>query len=76
MTRFALPQARVRLAAGRTRLTREGQALCFVAGANSIFYCDKLLTAENPAADADVSLLRELGLHTDGARSGAPRPPR
>ncbi|MGH8093673.1 MAG: biotin synthase BioB [Chthoniobacterales bacterium] len=62
LTRLALPRARVRLAAGRTRLTREGQALCFFAGANSIFYGDKLLTARNPAADADVALLRELGL--------------
>ncbi len=62
VTRLALPEARVRLAAGRTRLSREGQALCFFAGANSIFYGDKLLTAENPAADADVALLRQLGL--------------
>jgi biotin synthase len=62
LTRLALPRARVRLAAGRTRLSREGQALCFFAGANSIFYGDKLLTAANPAADADVALLRELGL--------------
>lgn len=62
VTRIALPKARVRLAAGRTRLSREGQALCFFAGANSIFYGDKLLTAKNPAADVDVSLLRELGL--------------
>jgi biotin synthase len=62
VTRLAIPKARVRLAAGRTRLSREGQALCFFAGANSIFYGDKLLTAANPAADADVALLRELGL--------------
>jgi biotin synthase len=62
LTRLAIPRARVRLAAGRTRLSREGQALCFFAGANSIFYGDKLLTAANPAADADVALLRELGL--------------
>ncbi len=62
VTRLALPKARVRLAAGRTRLSREGQALCFFAGANSIFYGDKLLTAQNPAADADVALLRQLGL--------------
>ncbi|HYK23693.1 MAG TPA: biotin synthase BioB, partial [Candidatus Acidoferrum sp.] len=48
VTRIALPKARVRLAAGRTRLSREGQALCFFAGANSIFYGDKLLTAKNP----------------------------
>jgi biotin synthase len=63
VARIALPKARVRLAAGRTRLSREGQALCFFAGANSIFYGDKLLTAKNPAADVDVALLRELGLH-------------
>ena len=63
VTRIALPKARVRLAAGRTRLSREGQALCFFAGANSIFYGNKLLTAKNPAADVDVVLLRELGLH-------------
>ena len=61
-TRLALPKARVRLSAGRTRLTREGQALCFFAGANSIFYGDKLLTAANPGVDADRSLLDELGL--------------
>lgn len=65
VTRIALPQARVRLAAGRTRISREGQALCFFAGANSIFYGDKLLTADNPAADSDVALLRELGLEND-----------
>ena len=65
VTRIALPRARVRLAAGRTRLSREGQALCFFAGANSIFYGDKLLTADNPATDTDVALLRELGLEND-----------
>jgi biotin synthase len=65
VTRIAIPRARVRLAAGRTRLTREGQALCFFAGANSIFYGDKLLTAANPAADADVTLLRQLGLEIE-----------
>jgi biotin synthase len=66
VTRIALPKARVRLAAGRTRLSREGQALCFFAGANSIFYGNKLLTAKNPAADVDVALLRELGLQIQG----------
>src|SRR6266516_357822 len=66
VTRIALPKARVRLAAGRTRLSREGQALCFFAGANSIFYGNKLLTAKNPAADVDVALLHELGLHHQG----------
>src|SRR6266542_3466924 len=68
VTRIALPRARVRLAAGRTRISREGQALCFFAGANSIFYGDKLLTAKNPAADVDVALLRELGLRLSAAK--------
>ena len=65
VTRIALPKARVRLAAGRTRLSREGQALCFFAGANSIFYGNKLLTAKNPAADVDIELLHELGLRVE-----------
>ena len=68
VTRIAIPKAKVRLSAGRTRLTREGQALCFFAGANSIFYGDKLLTAENPGVDEDHALLGELGLN--------PQPPR
>jgi biotin synthase len=67
VARMALPQARVRLAAGRTRISREGQALCFFAGANSIFFGDKLLTAKNPAADMDLTLLRELGLKVESA---------
>jgi biotin synthase len=71
VTRIALPKARVRLAAGRTRISREGQALCFFAGANSIFYGDKLLTAKNPAADLDVALLRELGLHAESTEASA-----
>jgi biotin synthase len=61
-TRVAFPHAKVRLSAGRTRLSREAQALCFFAGANSIFYGNKLLTAKNPEADADLELLAELGL--------------
>jgi biotin synthase len=65
VARIAISRARVRLAAGRTRITREGQALCFFAGANSIFFGDKLLTAKNPAATADVKLLRELGLNLE-----------
>jgi biotin synthase len=62
VTRLALPKAKVRLSAGRTRLSREGQALCFFAGANSIFYGDKLLTAQNPGVDDDRELLDELDL--------------
>jgi biotin synthase len=65
VARIALPRARVRLAAGRTKISREGQALCFFAGANSIFFGDKLLTARNPTVDVDLALLRELGLHVE-----------
>jgi biotin synthase len=65
VARIALPKARVRLAAGRTRISREGQALCFFAGANSIFFGNKLLTAKNPEVDVDLTLLRELGLEVE-----------
>ena len=61
-TRIALPRSKVRLSAGRTMLSREGQALCFFAGANSIFFGGKLLTAQNPETDADLRLLDTLGL--------------
>jgi biotin synthase len=66
-TRIVLPKARVRLSAGRTRLSREAQALCFFAGANSLFYGDKLLTAANPGVDHDRELLSTLGV---GATKG------
>ncbi|MGI8601455.1 MAG: biotin synthase BioB [Verrucomicrobiales bacterium] len=62
VTRLAIPMAKVRLSAGRTALSREAQALCFFAGANSIFYGEKLLTAPNPSRNADLELLRVLGL--------------
>jgi biotin synthase len=65
VTRVALPKSRVRLAAGRTRISREGQALCFFAGANSVFFGDKLLTAKNPGVDVDLALLHELGLNVE-----------
>jgi biotin synthase len=61
-TRIALPEAKVRLSAGRTRLSKEAQALCLFAGANSIFYGDKLLTAENPGVEQDRDLLSKLNL--------------
>jgi biotin synthase len=60
--RIAFPKARVRLSAGRDRMSRELQALCFLAGANSIFYGDRLLTAANPTAADDAALFRDLGL--------------
>jgi biotin synthase len=61
-TRIAFPKAKVRLSAGRTRLSKEGQTLCLFAGANSIFYGDKLLTAKNPGTDVDRELLKALNL--------------
>lgn len=61
-TRIVLPKARVRLSAGRRELSRETQLLCFYAGANSIFYGDKLLTTGNPEAEADRLLLEDAGL--------------
>lgn len=60
--RIALPKSKIRLSAGRTQLTREAQALCFFAGANSIFYGEKLLTAGNPSTHEDLELLRTLDL--------------
>jgi biotin synthase len=64
--RLAFPAARVRLSAGRDRMSRELQALCFLAGANSIFFGDKLLTAANPSAEGDAELFRALGLPVPG----------
>ena len=63
-TRIALPNARVRLSAGRTQMSRETQALCFTAGANSIFSGDRLLTTPNPDNDEDTAMLKELGMET------------
>jgi biotin synthase len=62
VARILLPKAKVRLSAGRLALSREAQALAFLAGANSIFTGDKLLTTPNPEADADASLFSELDL--------------
>lgn len=73
-TRIALPKAKVRLSAGRTRLSREAQALCYFAGANSIFYGDKLLTAANPSSNADLDLLQTLGLRPQAPYSDIPQP--
>jgi biotin synthase len=60
--RIAFPKARVRLSAGRDRMSRELQILCFMAGANSIFFGDKLLTAPNPSKEGDAELFRAMGL--------------
>ena len=62
VTRITMPKARVRLSAGRQQMGDGVQAICFLAGANSIFYGDKLLTTGNPDTDADVTLLARLGM--------------
>jgi biotin synthase len=65
--RILMPRARVRLSAGRTELSREAQLLAMYAGANSIFYGDKLLTTPNPGGDEDRALLRDAGLQAMSA---------
>ncbi len=60
--RIVLPETQVRLSAGRTQMSREGQALCFFAGANSIFAGDKLLTTPNPDVNDDMRMFELLGL--------------
>ena len=60
--RITMPKSVVRLSAGREDMSEEAQALCFIAGANSIFYGPKLLTTANPARDRDLRLLDKLGL--------------
>jgi biotin synthase len=65
--RILMPKARVRLSAGRLSLSREAQVLCVLAGANSIFYGEKLLTTGNPDVDADRARLRDAGLRAEVA---------
>jgi biotin synthase len=60
--RILMPRSMVRLAAGRMQMTRESVLLCFIAGANSIFFGERLLTTPNPLPSEDSELLRELGL--------------
>ena len=62
--RIIMPESVVRLSAGRAEMSDETQALCFLAGANSIFYGDKLLTTDNPAESHDQQLFNKLGLNT------------
>ena len=62
VARIAMPKSMVRLSAGREDMNEETQALCFLAGANSIFYGPKLLTTPNPERDRDMALLDKLGL--------------
>jgi len=67
VARILMPESRVRLSAGRKDMSDEMQALCFLAGANSIFYGDKLLTTDNPMTNHDVALFDRLGLHSGGS---------
>ena len=60
--RIMMPKSAVRLSAGRTNISTEGQALCFLAGANSLFAGDKLLTTPNPAFNEDMAMFNLLGL--------------
>jgi biotin synthase len=73
-TRIVLPKAKIRLSAGRSHLSREAQALCYFAGANSIFYGDKLLTTPNAGTNEDIRLLDQLGLRPQAPYSDLPRP--
>jgi biotin synthase len=71
VARILMPRSMVRLSAGRETLSREAQLLCFMAGANSIFYGDRLLTTGNPDVDADQALFRDAGLKPIDARAEA-----
>jgi biotin synthase len=69
VARILMPQSVVRLSAGRTEMSDETQALCFLAGANSIFYGDRLLTTDNPDENHDQQLFDKLGINaSDNAR--------
>lgn len=67
VARILMPKSRVRLSAGRTEMNDEMQTLCFLAGANSIFYGEKLLTTDNPMSVSDQQLFKRLGLHSGGS---------
>lgn len=73
-TRIVIPKTQVRLSAGRTGMSREGQALCFFAGANSIFAGDKLLTTPNPDVAEDMEMFKLLGLTPQKPFVKAPQP--
>lgn len=72
IARITMPKAAVRLSAGRSSMSDSTQALCFIAGANSIFYGDQLLTTENPRFSADQQLFKRLGLYK--AANATPKP--
>ncbi|TCG08275.1 biotin synthase BioB [Paraburkholderia steynii] len=68
VARITMPRAMVRLSAGREQMNEALQAMCFLAGANSIFYGDQLLTTSNPQAEADRKLLERLGIRAEAAQ--------
>ncbi|MBP0588767.1 biotin synthase BioB [Paraburkholderia sp. LEh10] len=68
VARITMPRAMVRLSAGREQMDEALQAMCFLAGANSIFYGDQLLTTSNPQAEADRKLLERLGIRAEAAQ--------
>ncbi len=71
VARILMPKSRVRLSAGRNDMSDEMQALCFLAGANSIFYGEKLLTTDNPMTNHDLELFERLGLRSGGSSHAA-----
>ncbi len=71
LARIMMPASYVRLSAGREEMSKETQALCFLAGANSIFYGEKLLTTPNPSATSDRALMRQLGVRAEGPATAA-----
>ncbi len=73
VSRILMPKSYVRLSAGRTAMSDEMQALCFLAGANSIFYGERLLTTDNPAADHDQALFQRLGINMEEVELTADR---
>jgi biotin synthase len=72
VARLMMPKSYVRLSAGREEMSDELQALCFLAGANSIFYGEKLLTTGNPDVERDQKLFQRLGLRTERITEPAP----
>jgi len=73
VARITMPASHVRLSAGREEMSEEMQALCFLAGANSIFYGEKLLTTGNPLTEADRAMFDKLGLHAEEKKISSPR---
>ena len=71
VARILMPASHVRLSAGRAEMSDELQALCFMAGANSIFYGEKLLTTGNPDTEHDLRLFRRLKIAAEAHGAGA-----